>query len=300
MADYEWRAGTAAEGGVLGWVRESARLAGICGVLWFSFSWFQFAVPIVLAKLDGMTVDAFRIYDPLWDFGANNIAVGLTLIVLWLGVRLLERRSFAELLSPDRRFRFSLFMRGFAVWVVAMTIVRVALSFAGLRTPLVARLTPGFDTLCLVASTFLIQAPAEEMIFRGYLTTRIAALVPLRGVLPTAIGVIGSSAAFALIHFYHAAGTAQIFLLGLGCSLVRLIDRRLERAMGLHTALNVMIAVVFGLNGPRHYWPSLMRLPPAPRADWIDVIGLTATFALMLAVTYGPALVRGRAQAAPS
>lgn len=295
MTDHGWR-----DGGVLGWVGESAKLAGICAALWFAFSWFQSLVPIMLAKLDGMTVDAFRIYDPLWDFGANNIAVGLTLIVLWLGVRLVERRSFAELLSPDRHFKIDLFMRGFAVWVVAMTIIRVALSFAGLRTPLIARFAPGFDTLCLVATTFLIQAPAEELIFRGYVTSRLAALVPLRGVLPTAIGVIGSSAAFALIHFYHAAGTAQIFMLGLGCSLVRLIDGRLERAMGLHTALNVMIAVVFGLNGPRHYWPSLMRLPPAPRADWIDVLGLTATFTLMLAVSYGPVLMRSRTQAAPS
>jgi hypothetical protein len=48
-----------------------------------------------------------------------------------------------------------------------------------------------------------------------------------------------------------------------------------------------MIAVVFGLNGPWRKWPSLMRLPPAPRADWIDVAGFVATFALMLALSYG-------------
>jgi membrane protease YdiL (CAAX protease family) len=291
MIHDRWRA--------LDWTLKIACVVIICTALWYSFEAFQTAVPRALARLDGMSDDAFRIYEPLSDFGANNIAVGLTLIPLFLGVRLIERRSFAELLLPDGRLRLDLFAHGFLIWVVAMTIVRVMLSATGLRTPLVVRLVPGFDTLLVVSLTFFIQAPAEELIFRGYLMSRLAALVPGRGALPALIGMVGNSAAFALLHFYHIAGTAQMFVLGLGCSLVRLIDRRLERAMGLHTALNIMIAVVFGLNGPSgpaHRWPSLMRLPPAPRADWIDVAGLLASLALMLALTYGRRIVLKRRQ----
>jgi membrane protease YdiL (CAAX protease family) len=280
--------------GPVDWALRALVLAGICAAMWFSFGWFQLLVPQALASFEGMTLDAFRLYDPLWVFGANNIAIGLTLGVLWICVRLIERRSFAELLSPDQRFRVALFARGFLAWAVAMSVVRVALSLAGWRAPMQFKIVPGLDELLLVAATFLIQAPAEELIFRGYLASRLAGLALLPGRLPALFGVIGSSLAFALIHFYHAAGTAQIFLLGLGCSLVRYIDGRLERAMGLHAALNIMIAVVFGLNGPWRKWPSLMRLPPAPRADWIDVAGFVATFALMLALSYGGGKILAR------
>lgn len=299
MIHDQWRARLAGRNRALDWALRAAGVVIICAALWYSFEAFQMAVPRALARLDGMSDDAFRIYEPLWDFGANNIAVGLTLIPLFLGIRLIERRSVAELLMPDGRLRLDLFARGFLIWTVAMVIVRIVLSVTGLRTPLVARLVPGFDTLLVVSLTFFIQAPAEELIFRGYLMNRLGALVPVRGPLPALVGMVGNSAAFALLHFYHVAGTAQMFALGLGCSLVRLIDRRLERAMGLHTALNVMIAVVFGLNGPSgpaHRWPSLMRLPPAPRADWIDVAGLLATFALMLALTYGRRVALRRRQ----
>lgn len=270
------------------WLLRAATLAGICSAMWFGFVWFQAIVPKLLAHAEGMTVDAFQLYEPLWLFGANNIAVGLTAIVLYVGVHLVERRSFRALLSSDGHFRFGLFARGFLVWAVSMAAVHVVLSAIGWRAPLKVALVPGFGILLLVAATFLIQAPVEELIFRGYLRSRLAEFVPDRLHLRVPISVLVSAMIFAALHFYHPAGTAQMFVLGLGCSLVRLADGRLERAMGLHASLNVMIAVVFGLNGSTHRnWPSLMRLPPAPRADWVDVVQLALTFALMLLVSYG-------------
>ena len=94
---------------------------------------------------------------------------------------------------------------------------------------------------------FLIQGPAEEILFRGYILENLAAKWGLRW------AVIVSSLAFGLLHApnpnFGLLPFVNLVLFGVATALykVRVDDGQLWGVFGIHTIWNWLQQVVFGL-----------------------------------------------------
>lgn len=89
---------------------------------------------------------------------------------------------------------------------------------------------------------FAFQAAGEELICRGWLTQTLGQFLRRRGLV-----VLIVAALFALAHrFLHGVLAFPYFAIwSLGLSALTLMDRRLERAIGVHAANNISTVLVF-------------------------------------------------------
>ena len=183
---------------------------------------------------------------------AINFSIIMMLAGLALTMRFLHRRPLMTLISAERRFAWRRMAQRAAAWggigLVAALIEhllypdRYYLSFNADRFFL-------FAAIALVVTP--IQTTTEELVFRGYLMQGLRLLLRR----PMAIAVL-SALIFTLPHLMnpevqHGALllAASYFTIGLLLSVVTLRDGRLELAIGLHAANNLMLALVANYEG---------------------------------------------------
>jgi membrane protease YdiL (CAAX protease family) len=114
---------------------------------------------------------------------------------------------------------------------------------------------------------FLVQGPAEEVVFRGYLLPVLSA----RGTIVT--GVVVSSILFGLLHSLNPnmgiLPLVNITLAGVMFALYALVEEGLWGVFGLHSAWNWVQGNVLGLAvSGSTLGPSLIRLQEAG-PDWL-------------------------------
>lgn len=154
---------------------------------------------------------------------------------------------------------------------------------------------PGAEVPVWIAALALVplQAAAEEVLFRGYLTQSLGLIVRGR-VLPTLL----VSTLFALAHVGPAPWWTLLgpFAFGVAMSAVVLRDGRLEAAIGAHIAHNLL---ALSLNGPSPFADSPAHgdgLPP-PAADAAQTLLVNASVGVAFyALTGGAGPLRGRAR----
>jgi membrane protease YdiL (CAAX protease family) len=122
----------------------------------------------------------------------------------------------------------------FALMFLAASLVERALSFAGISLPvksLPAFLTPRSPgAYALAFLLVVIAAVSEEVIFRGYLIGRLAAVTRSRS-----SAVLLSTLIFASGHGYEGAfGVIAVFLMGLALSMVYIWRKSLVAPMVMH------------------------------------------------------------------
>ena len=206
---------------------------------------------------------------------------------LFLGLRLIHRRSFLSLFGPTRRFRWLLFIISGGVWLLLGTLSDLLLS----------HLQPGnytwtFDTArflpyALIALLLLpVQVLGEELLFRAYLTQAVGVKTGsfwLAWIVP---GLI-----FGLLHganpevfTYGWVWTLPLYIgLGLLLGWVTLRTAGLEAALGLHLANNLYAALGVTMIGSALPTPALFTIHTYdPRIGLaVFVIG-TALYLLVL------------------
>jgi membrane protease YdiL (CAAX protease family) len=209
-------------------------------------------------------------FDPLGAYVAINFSIVMMLVGLALTMRLLHRRPLMTLVGVERRFAWRRIAQGAAVWggigLVAVVIEhmlypdRYYVSFNADRFFL-------FAAVALVVTP--IQTTTEELVFRGYLMQGLSLLARR----PAVIAVL-SALVFTLPHLMnpeveHGALllAASYFTIGLLLAVVTLRDGRLELAIGVHAANNLMLALVANYEG------SVLKPNPfSPRANSIRCI----------------------------
>lgn len=167
-------------------------------------------------------------------------------LALFIGVRLLHRRPFLSLINPRLRFDWGRFWLGAGLWLALN--VAYNLVFAALK--------PGYYTWSFNPLAFLpfllvslllipVQAGAEELLFRGYLTQGF-------GLLRWWLGWLVPSAAFGLLHMANpevgsfGLGLTLPVYVGMGLLLgwVTLRTGSLEVALGVHILNNLYASLV--------------------------------------------------------
>lgn len=191
--------------------------------------------------------------DPLLDYIAVNFSIVMMLGGLFLTVRVIHRRPLFSLISTERALDWKRISQSAAAWsVIGLIMVviehllypdRYYLSFQPER----------FFVFALVALVLTpVQTTAEELVFRGYVMQGLWLVVRR----PAAVAVL-SSAIFTIPHLmnpevqHHGVVlmAASYFTIGLLLAAVTLRDGRLELAIGVHAANNLLLVLVANYEG---------------------------------------------------
>ena len=172
-------------------------------------------------------------------------------IAIFMVTRLGLRSSFRKLLTSRLHVDWKRFFVAFCLWgmLLLFLILVEMLWFSELFEWHFQPLR--FLGLLVVSACLIpIQAGFEELLFRGYLTKMIGVFTRFQW-----LPILGSSILFALMHLSNPEvvklGYSVLlvyFLMGLYFSVVTFVDSGLELSMGMHTANNLVIALMISSN----------------------------------------------------
>lgn len=191
---------------------------------------------------------------------------GLLVLAVLAWVRFVERRPFSTigLTAPRGAARFG---GGLLVGAGMMCATVAGIWLTGVLTA--GAVAPAFASASSIASitlllgAFAVQSSAEEILFRGWMLSAVAAKFG------TIAAVIVSSAVFTLLHFERQASWLFFFnvvLFALFACSWSLRTGNIWGVMGWHTAWNWLLGVGFGLRvtGLDTHMPALLvKLTPA-------------------------------------
>ncbi|MGB1236292.1 MAG: lysostaphin resistance A-like protein, partial [Planktomarina sp.] len=208
----------------------------------------------------------------------------ITMILAVLGAATLHRRKLSDLLGGYRRT-----FRAFIQTIIALApIVAVLIAISLLFENLTPNVAPALWVMLLPLSLvlILIQVSAEELAFRGYLQSQLAAMN-----LPTWVWLVVPSVLFGAVHYdpetmgdltWYVVIWAGVF----GLCMADLTARTgtLGPAIALHFANNLIPFLFFGY--PDYIGGSALYTLPYSVSDAGNLIVTTAYGLLTMAIMY--------------
>ena len=183
---------------------------------------------------------------------AVNFSIVMMLAGLALAMRFLHHRPLMTLVSPERRFAWRRAGQAAVVWgIIGLVAAVVEHGLYPERYYLSFDRCAFFVFAAIAVVLTPIQTTTEELLFRGYVMQALSLFMRR----PFAIAVV-SALVFTLPHLMnpevrHGALllAASYFTIGLLLAVITLRDGRLELAIGVHAANNLMLALVANYEG---------------------------------------------------
>jgi membrane protease YdiL (CAAX protease family) len=209
---------------------------------WVGLGWVPYAW-LVRNGQDGL----------LLNFIAINFSIIMMLAGLAVAVKLIHRRPLTTLVTAGRNIDWARMARGALAWSVIGLAIAL---FEHLLHPGRYHLSFSAERFLVFAAVALVLTPlqttTEELVFRGYVMQGLGLIVKI----PAVVAVL-SAVVFALPHLLnpevqqHGAALlgASYFVIGLLLAAVTLRDGRLELAMGVHAANNLLLVLVANYEG---------------------------------------------------
>lgn len=209
---------------------------------------------LIVPLLYGLTAEWRK--ELSWPLRSGVLTLAF-LLLTWLLLAVLDRRSFRTLGLWFYGGWGREFATGFAVGLVLMGSVVLALAAAGAVTYHAFAPEP-FSGVLAWALILLLAATWEEITFRGYGMQRLIEAVGEPG------GVLAFSALFALVHMsnpgYTTLSAVNTFLAGILLSLAYLKTRGLWLPIALHWSWNFLQGQIFSLPiSGFHFAPRLFQ-----------------------------------------
>ena len=210
-----------------------------------------------------------------------GIYYAIAFLLFYLCIRFIHHKKIINLVNTSSKFNWIKILKGAALWfsILGFTLI---LDFMIDPTSINVSFHPNtviLLILCLII--FPIQAPLEELFFRGYLMQGFGLLtkIPL-------IPLFTTSIIFALLHFFNGtdetAGIViviQMFIFGTTLGIITLGENRLETAMGIHIAQNIFAtAVLISSEDLFNNLPGIVTLEP-------DSIGIPFFVPILILLT---------------
>lgn len=206
---------------------------------------------------------------PILNFIIHNLPFVLLFLGIILAVKFVHQRRCRSLISPDSSFQTDRFFTGFGLWSILMLI---ALGVGYVISPQSFRLTfsPLLWVQLLVVVLVLtpIQIAAEELFCRGYLMQGLSLLTRNRWIL-----ICVPSLLFAIAHFGNSEMqrdavwmALQYWSFGVFLAVVTLKDNRLELALGIHAAQNMVLLLLANTEDSALPTPSIFTQPQPEEA----------------------------------
>lgn len=231
--------------------------------------WLAWIVAIVLIVVPGAVGSAIGTgilgnparSDPKYQYG-ELFAFGVTLIGLFVWVRLKEGRKFSSLglRGSDPAGKLLL---GLLIGAVMMTIgVIIPLATGQYATGISVHTKTGTNAIVALiplALVFLLQASTEELTTRGYMLQSAGRQTS------ASFAIIGSSVIFAVMHLdFRPIVLINITLYAVFASFVALGQGSLWMICGIHAAWNFFQGNIYGLPVSGHpYATTLLTIGPA-------------------------------------
>jgi membrane protease YdiL (CAAX protease family) len=183
---------------------------------------------IVLALMMGMFVMAF--------------------LGLFLGLKLIHRKTLVSVCTGYEKFRRSRFFFGFGVWAIMLIVLTVISYFISPEDYTITFDATGIViSLLIMALLMPVQTGFEELVFRGYIVQGLSQVFK-NGIVP----VIISASLFAFAHMTNPEvvqfGWPIMFCyycsFALFFGLITLLDEGLELAFGIHLANNLVSSIL--------------------------------------------------------
>lgn len=222
--------------------------------------WWRYALAIVLVLFCWLTLGYLPYFwlaasdhiNTLTVYLAVNFSILMMLAGLALGMRILHHRPLMTLVSVERRLAWRRVVQAAAVWG-GIGLVAAAVEHVLYPDRYFVSFEPAeffiFAAIAIVLTP--IQTTTEELLFRGYVMQGLSLFMRR----PFAIAAL-SAAIFTLPHLMnpemrHGALllAASYFTIGFLLAIVTLRDGRLELAIGIHAANNLMLALVANYEG---------------------------------------------------
>lgn len=204
----------------------------------------------------------------LFFYGVGGLFEILAIAVSLLWVRWIDRRPVTSigLTSPRPLWEWA---RGMLVGAGLMLLAVGSMALLGFVRVDGSALANPVGLLSIAGTLFfyLIQGPAEEVVFRGYMLPVLSARSTI------VVGTVISSILFGLLHILNPhvgpLPIINITLAGVAFALYALVEEGLWGVFGLHSAWNWVQGNVLGLPvSGGVYGPSLLRLREAG-PDWL-------------------------------
>ncbi len=169
------------------------------------------------------------------------------LFALYIGVRYVHKRKFITLISADERFDWKRFIWGSFTWLGMLIIVEVSLYFYDSSNYIFRDPDWSFLVLILISVLVLpIQTAFEEIFTRGYLLQSVA--YNSKSIF---LGFLVSIIVFSFMHganpetFKYGFWPMMSYYISAAVllGLIVVFDKRLELAIGVHTATNIFGAL---------------------------------------------------------
>jgi membrane protease YdiL (CAAX protease family) len=172
------------------------------------------------------------------------------MIVLWVVMRVLHRRSVMSLIGPMDLARRQ-FVRVFAMQAAVITLALVLPSPEGMEPAQHLPVTVWLTWLVPALALLVVQVGVEELVFRGYLQSQLAARVrhPL-------VWLLVPSVLFAVMHLDPTAGGNRWMVVGVTLIFALVAADLTARsgtlgpAFAIHLANNIGALLLVGARGP--------------------------------------------------
>ncbi|MHC4129581.1 MAG: lysostaphin resistance A-like protein [Planctomycetota bacterium] len=238
-----------------------------------------------------------------WEIIIESVA---TLIAIWLGGRLLDRRRFAEFGFRFNKnwvidFGFGLFLGGLLVSIIFLT--AWAAGWVTITGTMVKQ-NPADHfavAIALPTVTFLLVSAQEELMCRGYMLTNLAEGLNWTRSGPRwaiVLATLLSAALFAGLHGLNpnigAMGALSAFLGGIVLALGYILTGELAIPIGFHTTWNLFQGNVFGfpVSGEDFSSATLLATDRGGPELWVgDAFGPEAGLLTFAAVALGCVMI---------
>ncbi len=203
------------------------------------------------------------------------------LFALYIGVRYIHKRNFMTIISADGRFDWKRFIWGTLTWLAMLAILEVLLYFYDSSNYIFRDPDWSFLVLLLISILVLpIQTAFEEIFTRGYLLQSVA--YNSKSIF---LGFLVSIIVFSVMHganpetFKYGFWPMMSYYISAAVllGLIVIFDKRLELAIGVHTATNIFGALFVTYYGAALQTDSMFiskKINPVILAIEICVLGI--------------------------
>lgn len=229
----------------------------------------------------------FEGIDPLISYLAISFSFVCLFAGIFLVVHFLHARYFNTLINTSTRMNWARFFQAFGVYLGLM----VLLSVVGyLFDPESIEFNLNLKALIIFLPFALVltplQACAEELLFRGYLTQLFGLLLKNKAVV-----AILTSILFMTLHLWNPEVKINpwlmpltYFTMGLSLALITIRDNGLELAMGAHSANNLYAFMIMNYEKSAVESPSVFST--AAPDPLMSLVGFIITGALFYFIVY--------------
>lgn len=226
--------------------------------------------------------------NPLFGLLMVGLIYVILFLIFYISLRFIHQKKIISLINTDSKVDWRKMVKGAVLWFAVMTLGTLIFfiispgSFEVTFNP-----TNFIYLLILSIIAFSIQAPLEELFFRGYLMQGIG-LLTKKPIIP----IILTSILFAVLHYGNGENNAMsiilvihAFIFGITMGIIVLGENRLETAIGAHIADNIFISTI--ANNPDAGFgnlPSILTIHGTPNLLGDTLIYVLISILLLIVV----------------